>query len=320
MITDAWTRLQDLRQDLQDSALASSTLRARTYQLRCYHSFCELYQLTPFPCSPDQACSYAAFLFDKLAPSSVGNYMSAVWYHQQYLGFVSHSHEFRVRMTLRGIMRRGHYTRLSRLPLAPSHLLKFYQLINTLLPEDLLFWSAVTLAFRALLRKSHYTPSPHVLLRSDIQLERGYMIIKIRTSKTDQFGHEPRSIVIGASPGAPLCPVYYVSELCRITNHSPSDLLFSIRGPAGLNPLSYSGFTHKLKALASTSGLDPSLVSPHSLRHGGASFLSALDLPLQDIMCRGNWHSDAVNLYIHDSVPTMLSRDSPVATKLASYF
>ena len=213
-------------------------------------------------------------------------------------------------------MRRGQSPRLSRLPLSPQDLLKMYRHINTLLMGDLCFWSALTTAYRSLLRKSHYTVSPHVLLRRDVRVTKDFMILSITTSKTDQFGLSPHSIVLKASPGSPLCPVYHAYELSRVVEHKPSDPFFSHPCPGGTRPLTYSGFSTKLKSLAASIGLDPNLVSSHCIRHGGASFLSSLNLPLEDIIQRGNWHSSSVSLYIHDSFQAQLTRDTPVATKL----
>ena len=137
--------------------MARSTRKSRRCQLRCYTDFCNLFRLTVFPCSPEQACLYASFLSAFMAPSSISNYLSALWSHHRGLGLDSHASDYRLQQTLKGIRRLG--------PFSTEEFRSKYVTLNTILPHDLVFWAAVTLAYRSLLRKCHYTPSPHSVLR-----------------------------------------------------------------------------------------------------------------------------------------------------------
>ena len=49
--------------------------------------------------------------------------------------------------------------------------------------------------------------------------------------------------------------------------------------------------------MASTAGLDPSRISGHSLRSGGATFQA--NIPEEFIKRLGDWRSDAFKSYIH---------------------
>ena len=301
---------------LQDAAWAASTRAARSSQLDCYKRFCILYSLDPFPCGSDQACLYASFLCDFMSPSSVTNYLSALWAHHRLLGLPTHQDDFRLRQTLRGIHRLGRPGRKPRHPLSLEDLHAIFLLINTYYPPDLVFWAAVSLAFRGLLRKSHYTPSSHTLHWRDLSLYPDHLVLLVPSSKTNQFGLRPHRIVLNSSPGSFICPVFWLSELARVQHPMESDVIFHLPIPGGLTPMEYSWFNDRLKHLSSLVGLSPVTVSSHSLRHGGASFMASLGSPMLDIRARGGWSSSAIYSYLNHTVGALRAQDTRVATHL----
>ena len=247
---------------------------------------------------------------------SIVNYLSALWGQHLTLGFRSHSSDYRLRRTLRGIRRLGTPGRPSRHPLSISDLHSMYLELNTLLPLDLAFWAAVCLAFRGLLRKSHYTYSRHTIRWRDISIYPDHVVVRIRTSKTDQFATRAHRILLNASPGSFLCPVFWLAELARVHKPLESDFVIRVPAPRGLAPVSYQWFNFRLKTLASTIGLDPGEVSSHSLRHGGASFMSAQGSDLLNIRARGGWASSSVFTYLHHSDATLLKQDLLISSSL----
>ena len=251
-----------------------------------------------------------------MAPSSVNNYISALWAQHRVLDLPAYSLDYRLQQTLRGIRRLGCPSRAARHPLSMEDLLLIYGELNTLVPYDLAFWAAVTLAFRGLLRKSHYTYSRHTLRWQDVSVYPDHLVVRVRTSKTDQFATRGHRILLNASPGSPLCPVFWISELSRIYNPMESDYLIRVPGPLGLAPLSYPWFNEKLKQSASAVGLDHTSISSHSLRHGGASFMSANGCNLLDIRARGGWSSSAVFRYLHHADSTLLKQDLLVSSSI----
>ena len=295
--------------------MAASTRKAHTCQINCYSNFCSRYGLVAFPCNPQQACLYAAFLSEWMAPSSIINYLSAIWRRQQSLNFPSHASHYLLRQTLRGIKRSLNRRRPPRLALSTLDLHQLLGALNTLLPEDLIFWSATTLAFRALLRCSHYTRSSHTLCWGDISMFPDHIILVLRTSKTDQFSEFPHRIIINSSPGSRLCPVFWLWELLRVFHPSSSDPIFCIPTPTGLVPISSSWYNGRLKNIAAKLGLEHSRISSHSLRHGGASFMSALGCDIMDIRARGSWASSAIFRYLHHSDLTLKEKDFSISQK-----
>ena len=251
-----------------------------------------------------------------MAPSSVSNYISALWTHHRGVGLESHASDYRLQQTLKGIKRLGRSGRATRHPLSLEDLKSIFTTINTLLPLDLVFWSAVTLAYRSLLRKSHYTPSPHALHWRDISIYPDHLVILIPSSKTNQFSDTPHRIVLNSSPGSCLCPVKWMTELSRAHSPLEDDLVFRLPRPGGFVPMDYCWFNNRLKQTAGSIGLSPVSVSSHSLRHGGASFMASLGSPMMDIRARGGWSSSAIFRYLHHSIDSLRSMDRLISERL----
>ena len=296
--------------------MASTTRASRISQINCYFRFCDHYGLISFPCSPEQACLYAALLSEWMTPASIVNYLSAVWHRQQVLGYESHATNFIVQQTIRGLRRCFARPSSSRSPISVDNLKDLYSFFNMLLPSDLVFWAAVTLAFRALLRKCHYTVSSHSLQWSDVHLYPDHLVLTIRSSKTDQFSMNPHRIVLNSSPGSILCPIYWLGALADAHIPREDDFIFRTPGPHGLCRMPYLWFSKGLNQLARAVGMDPSNITSHSLRHGGASLMSALGCDIADIRARGSWASSAIFRYLHHSDDTLRMKDSVIADYL----
>lgn len=222
---------------------------------------------------------------------------------------------FLLSCTLRGAKRLLGDTTLSADPLLPEHLLVMYPLLNFNNKKDLIFWCAICLSFRCLLRKSHFTDSPHMLTRSQIEFTEYGMILNITSSKTIQFKERIVRIPIVESPGSILCPVRWMKiylELCAVPLKGP--LFLEKSGKA----LSYRKFMERLKKLVVKAGI-PGKITCHSLRRGSATYLSRLGLPLHDVKMYGDWKSLSVLLYLADDTETRLLKDYPVARSLSIF-
>ena len=284
--------------------------------MACYINFCNSYHLEPFPCTASQAGLFATFLSRHMCPGSVSNYLSGLWAHQRAQGHEAYSSDYILRLIVRGIRRLHSSSRPPRHPLSKQDLLSIFANINTLLPHDLTFWAITTLAFRALLRKCHYSSSIHNLCWKHIALYPDFLVLTIPTSKTDQFGTRPFKVVLNSSPGSPLCPVKWLRELSLVHQPLEADFIFRLPAPGGLFPVPYMWYNQRLKDLSSSIGLDPSFISSHSLRHGGASFMSALGSDMIDIRARGAWASSAVFSYLHHSLETLRLKDTVISSNL----
>ena len=239
-----------------------------------------------------------------------------MWSQQRVLGYPSYPDDYALKLTLRGIKRLGRSHRPPRHPFSAQELLAMYEQLNTLLPWDMVLWCAITLAFRALLRKSHFTVSVHNLRWKDLSIYPDHLILVLPTSKTDQFSDHPHRVVLNSSIGSPLCPAFWLTELSRVNNPLESDFIFRLPGPSGLQPLTYNWFNTRLKSLASAVGLPDTGISCHSLRHGGTSHMSAFGSGLMDIRARGSWALSAIHNYLHHSVDTLRQKDLLISSTL----
>lgn len=273
-------------------------------------NFCDEYGLDAIPASVDVICLYITYLCDQVKYSTICNYLSAVWSLHEHLGEKPLAKgAFLVRCTLRGARRLLGDNVLSADPLMPEHLVQIYYTLNHRNLSDLIFWSALVLGYRCLLRKGHFTKSPHMLKRSDVKFTTYGMCITLRSSKTIQFSEREVNIPVVEAKGSLLCPVKWLKRLFRYVKVHPNDPLF---------PLTYSVFSRRLKQSLVTAGVKGNFTS-HSLRRGCATYLSRLGLPLHDIKVYGDWRSLSVLLYLSGDVNTRLLKDRPVAKSLEYY-
>ena len=297
-------KLQTLRiaqEHLAEMGVAPTTKSTRLAQSKRYGRFCRKLQLVSYPCSSNQACIYATYLHEEgFAPVSVRNYVSGLWYHQKMLGMPDFSSDFILKQTLNGIERQlDPSLRVSRYPFSPLDLLRIHALLNFNDINDVLFWVAVVIGFRCLLRACHMTASQHNIGAAHLKMKDGYIRIEILTSKTNQFGREKFSVFLQDMPGSPWCIRQLIIDLLQ--DSSPDDPLICRRVGKICFPLTYDELYFRIKSFAFLLGLPADRVSTHSLRHGGSTLLQDLGMPVASIMKKGNWRSSAVRRYLHQS-------------------
>ena len=214
---------------LADQGVSDATKSTRDAQAKRYKRFCIMFNLIPFPASADQAGLYATYLqSEKFTPVSIRNYVSGVWYSQKMLGFSDCSGDFLLKQTLNGIERAFDPSKkVVRYPFTPQDLLRIFNMLDMSDINDVLFWLAVLLGYRCLLRACHMTDSPHSIGVSSLSLSEKYIRIRIITSKTDQFAREDFSVFLQDMPGSPWCARPLINKL--LIAASPSDPLFCCR-------------------------------------------------------------------------------------------
>lgn len=273
-------------------------------------TFCDIYQQDPIPASVDVVCLYITYLCDQVKYTTICNYISAVWSLHEYMGVHPIAKgAFLVRCTLRGARRLLGDKVMTADPLLPEHLVQIYYTLNRHDLSDLVFWSALVLGYRCLLRKGHFTKSPHMLRGSDIEFTQFGMVVTLRSSKTIQFSERSVVIPVVKSEGSLLCPVRWLKRMLKRIAVRPQDPLFS---------MSYSKFSSRLKKSIVSAGIVGNYTS-HSLRRGCATYLSRLGLPLHDIKVYGDWRSLSVLLYLSGDINTRLIKDGPVAKSFEAF-
>ena len=145
-----------------------------------------------------------------------------------------------------------------------------------------------------------FNPLKHLRL-SDIVFYPGLAIVINRWSKTIQFSHCLLTVPLPLIPGHPLCPYSALQHAFKLLPATLSGPAFLLPAPSsrGLIPFTCAKFDSLLKSVAPTAGLDPSHISGHRLRSGGATLAFQANIPEEFIKRLGDWGSDAFKSYIH---------------------
>ena len=297
---------------LRLSSVAESTLKNRRLQWRCYLRFCAKYSLPVLPCTNSQAALYATFLSQYMVALSITTYIQAViFFHNIHSHQPPNWKDFNLKSTLTGIRNTQTKPSNQKDPLFPKHLAKMSRFVDKDNAVEKLVWAAVCFLFRTLLRVSHVVISPHTLKTKDVVFTNWGLFVVIHSSKTKKKHHKPQYIPVVSAPSSPICPVTMLRDIW-VASSCGEDNWFSI---TEIPAISYGTFHKTLDDLIKKSGL-PGSFSSHSLRRGGASFMSMIDCTIPQIKSRGNWSSDCVYDYV---VPSM-GHELAVDTKFSSFY
>lgn len=289
--------------------MAPSTRRIRSVQWNCYKHFCQEFRLASIPCSDDQLSLHTCYLSKYLSYSSIINYLQAVIFVHKLSGYPPPSSSSAgVKLTLEGIKKKPVVKHVPRAPITLGLLGKMRLHLNLSIPNHVMLWSCFLLLFRTLLRVSHVTSSPHNLLVSDIKFTQSGMVVVIRSSKTNQGSAPPRFIPVAGLKNKQMCAVYWLKRWLDISPAPSSAPLFRL----GQTAVSYNEFQVALATVVSKAGIKQK-ISSHSFRRGGATFLSAIGLPLEKIKERGGWKSNSVLTYIAEPIQVKMSRENMVS-------
>lgn len=297
---------------------ATTTWSSKISQWKRFSDFCEQYNLVVLPASVDTICLYITYLCGQVKYSTIANYLSSVWSLHDYYGVEPMAkNSFLVKCTMRGARRLLGDSTLSADPLLPTDLVKIYHTLNYKSLLDLVFWTALCVGYRCLLRKGHFTASSHTIKRSDLVFTDYGFCLTITSSKTVQFRERVVKIPVVEAPSSVLCPVKWLRMYLNRVNVPMSGPLFLSPGKRA-SPLSYRMFSSKLSSSLTKAGISGNF-SSHSLRRGCATFLSRLGLPLHDIKMYGDWRSLSVLFYLSNDVSTRLSKDISVANEFNTF-
>ena len=292
------------------NSVADSTKISRQKHWDDYVRTCELFGWSPLPCTVVQACRYVTFLAERLKFSSICAYYQSVIFFHVCLGLVPvRMSDPVLRATLKGIQRsKGDVTK-GKDPLLPVHLLKISKIVDWLDELDVVVFIACLFMFRTLLRVSHVVKSAHTLKVADVKFDRDCCFVRVVSSKTTKKA----SVVLPVNQSSDdrICAVKALKYMLSRFKASQKSYLFSSpKYPV----LTYSVFAKKFKDLTRLAGLSGDFAS-HSLRRGGATFMSTLNCPINQIKARGQWKSDCVYRYIVPTLASAVEGDKRVAVK-----
>ena len=289
------------------SAYAASSLRAYRCHLRVYQHFCASAGCCPVPASQETLCRFAAFLARSRSSSSVRQYLNIVRLVHLELGLNNPlADNFHLKTLLNGIRRSSRKSMCQKLPLTIGHLTQIRSVLDLNAIPDACFFAILTTCFFGLLRIGNVTRGSHdpsFVTRGDVVFCACGLLLRVRRSKTIQFGERLHNAVLPSYPGHPLCPVSALRNFLALSGDGfdSSVCLFSFRNRHSLFVPSAYWVRSKLRKILSQLHLPSSSFSTHSLRRGGATWLLNAGVPLHVIRLLGDWKSDAVFQYLRPS-------------------
>ena len=291
------------------NSVSDNTKKSRMTQWRCYLNACKDFNWRPIPCDVQQACLYVASLADRLKFSSITTYYQSVIFFHVCAGAepVRMSNPI-LRATLRGIERSLGQVQKGKDPILPSHLKELVKVVDVEDDLELLVFVAALLMFRSLLRVSHVVFSQHTLRVRDVKFVKDYVTLLIHSSKTKSLG-EPDVIPITKSKDRSICAYHWLHYMLHKLRRKKNCYLFSTDA---ISSLTYSAFSKMFKTLLVRAGIHGDFAS-HSLRRGGATFMSMLDCPVTQIKARGRWKSECVYRYIKPPLKSKVEADKKVS-------
>ncbi len=281
---------------------------------KAYLRFCIHFEKTPVPTTSATVAMYATFLARTLNPSSIGSYLNVIKSMHEEQGYDNPLNDWNLKMLKRGIHRNLGKPPCQKLPITPQILLSIYSMLDLSLPRIRAFWAASLVAFYCLLRKS--TLLPKSLSKSEIvkslclcdvtvKPDKSEMIVRIRHTKTIQFGQRLLELPVSSVEGSVLCPVSaVVSMLADLSGKQllPLQPLFSYVSNVGqVEVLTHNSFVHMLKYYLDMCNIESRLYSGHSFRRGGCTYAFSVGVSPSVIKLRGDWKSDAYERYVHIS-------------------
>lgn len=292
-------RSYDVKRYLRNS-LAANTLKAYARDLDRFKRLGGR-----VPASAEQVARYLADAAEELKPSTLARQIAAIAYAHEQRGLSSPTKSAVVRRTLRGIRRTKGVAQKQATPITPELLKKVVKPLRCLSEAQNHRDAALFLvAFSGGFRRSEIAS----LCVSDLSFTKQGLLIRLRSSKTDQY-RRGRDVAIPKAPDAQQCPVRALrrwlttvgalrdddarpdSELsvfCGIDKHG------NVRGR--LNSASVGWLLRRRLALH---GLSPEGFTAHSLRAGLVTSAARAGVPVWAIQRQTGHRSEStVHRYI----------------------
>ena len=294
--------LDEKAERIRLQAFAPTTQKTRKSQWNRFGRFCADFNLQPMPVTPQNVCRFLVYIGDELTYTTLNNYVSALNTLGRFDdGLFDLRQDFGVKLLLRGFRRLKGDRKKQKDPLLPSDLRLIYKEVNFKDPVHLVVWLIILLAFRTLLRKSHFVCSgmddqEHLLRVSDVAFDLWGCKLTIHSSKTIQFNERSFDIPVSFSK-EPLCAASLLRSYLDSKPRLDTDFLFTLPGSLSPKPVPYSLAMDLLKSWCAAAGLDKE-VGFHSLRRGAASYMHSLNLDLISIQKAGAWQSLCVLHYL----------------------
>lgn len=217
-----------------------------------------------------------------LAYGTIQSHLSALRHHVNRLGITVDLNTPRIRMLLQGIKKSTISYPIEKNVVTLSHLKR---LCTT--TKSLMLKSMFTLAFFGFLRPSEFclTSSRHYLRRRYVKLKSGSISLTLNSFKHSQ---QPAKVKVRSFADKKICPWRTLRDYLSSTKLGPQAALFEMTADQ---------FRNHLLEVSRLAGIKSKL-SPHSFRHGGATWAASEHWSDARIRAHGRWRSNAYRKYV----------------------
>jgi hypothetical protein len=292
-------------------ALATSTQQQYGNHVKWFAAFCLANGFDFSNPTESDVMMYCAFQAREVKYTSVTQYLKGLrdFYSQKNLPGIRSADEWpHLYRMLKGIRRTKGGGTAPKAPITPAMLASLRDRIDLKSPYGAALWACVLITFFGFFRKSNTTANPNsvhttkLLLAGDFEVDtkRHCLKIRVRASKTLQFGERNLVIWIQGLQGHILDPVTAWECHKAINRPSPVSAAFSFRQNEVIRTscVSYDQLVTVAKFMARLAGVSPDMVSGHSFRRGGASYAALAGVPDILIQRQGDWKSACFRAYI----------------------
>ena len=269
---------------------------------------------------PHTVCIFLADIGDNLSYSTLNNYVSALnVLGKMYDESLDLRRDYGVLLLLKGFKRLKGDLSSPKDPLLPDDLKEIHKVVDFDDSTHFTVWIIIVLAFRTLLRKSHFVSSTdedaeHLLRVGDVTFEEWGCKINIDSSKTIQFGERVLSLPVSWS-NPPLCAASLLKDYLQKFPRPNSEFLFTLYRASLPKPVPYPLALNCLKGWCAKAKIDKD-VGFHSLRRGAASYMHQLKIELVSIQRAGDWKTLCVLKYLTVDFKQRREVESKVSSSL----
>ena len=279
---------------LMESALTAPSAKIYDRCVGRYVEFCEDIDVVAFPAGAASVELWVAHLSKEgFAHGTVLGHLSALKHHSKCQGWKADFQSDRLDLMLRGLKKGPQGKASTRRPVTLSHLRRLSKAAAVLGEREAVRFVAMgLLAFFGFLRPSEYcvSGSGHHMRRSGVKVSKDGRQCRL-TLESHKHSDGPAVVLIRDDECGPLRPVASLRRYLELYHVAAGGPLF------GLSQKEFRGSLEEVRRAAGVK----SHITPHSFRHGGATWAAAAGWPDARIRAHGRWHSDAYKAYVKSS-------------------
>lgn len=297
---------------IDSSYLAQSSDATYAKNWSVFEQFCRRLKVKALPASAETITTFiASQVKDGMKLSTIRARLAAISSCHSAYGLQGPSSHHLVNMAKRSAMRIcGTKVRHAHV-LKVEHLEAMFKVVDMLDTTAVRNFTMIMLSFTGFLRANEVVAlNAEDVWTEELDLDEGRFLcvfVLIAKSKTDQYRHG--DVIVITSPRQDhLNPVVWVMMWKEVRDSSASVFFHRIGEREDKHkPLAASSYNHIIKNLASAAGLGHLGLTGHSSRAGGVTAAAARGINERLLRRHGRWKSDAIHLYIHESIESRIS-------------